>query len=163
MKEITPFLWFADNNAEEAVTLYTSIFPNSRLISMKRYPEGVQSGPMKDMGGKVLTAVFELNGQRFMALDGGPVFHPTPAISFLVECESQEEIDRYWEALSSDPASEQCGWCKDKYGFSWQIVPATMEKWISGPDTVGARRALDAMMQMKKLDMQALEDAYNNA
>lgn len=163
MKEITPFLWFAQNDAEEAIEFYTSLFPNSRLISMKRYPDDMVSGPMKDMGGKVLTAVFELNGRRFMALDGGPVFKPTPAISFLDECEDQAEIDKYWQALSSETAAELCGWCKDKYGFSWQIVPTTMEKWINGPDTIGSRRAIEAMMKMKKLDMQALEDAYNNA
>ncbi len=128
MQKITPFLWFKDNNAEEAMNFYVSIFKDAKISHIQRYPEN-GPGPMAGFGGKVLTGVFELEGQRFMCLDGGPgVFEPTGAISFLVECKNQKEIDHYWSALSADPASEQCGWLKDKYGFSWQIVPDMTKK-----------------------------------
>lgn len=300
MQKITPFLWY-DHQAEEAMNFYMSLFPNSKMVSMKRYPTDMQVGPVPNMGGKVLTEVFEIGGYRLMALDGGPFFTFTPstsisvqckdeaeidalyaklvdggmalmelqnygfskkyawvndryglswqinlpndpstithkfaefkmfhganagkaeeamnfyvsvfpdskvgniwrhengesggtpgtvahgeftlcgqqfmvtdstidhkfdttgALSLLVECKDQEEIDRYWEALSADPASEQCGWCKDKYGFSWQIVP-DMSKWMDGPDAEGNKRALQAMLGMKKIDITALEAAYN--
>ncbi len=129
MQKITPFLWF-NNNAEEAMNFYVSIFKNSRIVSLKRYPEGPLEGPMKGMEGKVLTAVFELEGQRFMALDGGPFFKPSGAVSFYVECETQEEVDDYWEKLTAggNPKAQQCGWLQDKYGFSWQIIPAALPK-----------------------------------
>src|SRR6266404_5248201 len=122
MQKITPFLWF-DKNAEEAVNFYLSVFKNSKLVHMQKYPEGPLEGPMKGFEGKVLTAVFELEGQQFMAIDGGPVFKPSGAVSFLVSCEDQAEVDHYWNALSADPAAEQCGWLKDKYGFTWQMNP----------------------------------------
>lgn len=158
MQKITPFLWFEDR-AEEAMEFYTGIFPDSKIVSIKRYPDGVTEGPMAGFDGKVLTGVFELMGQRFMCLDGGPVFEPTGAISFLVECQDQAEIDKYWDALSADPAAEQCGWLKDKYGFSWQIVP-DMSRWL-GDESEGAQRATQAMLGMKKIVIADLEKAYN--
>lgn len=161
MQNITPFLWF-DKNAEEAINFYTGIFPNSKIINIKRYPEGITDGPMAGMDGKILTAVFELNGDKFMALDGGPYFKPTGAVSFLIECKDQSEIDYYWDRLSEsgDPKAQQCGWLMDKYGFSWQVVP-DMSKWLSGPDSVGSARAMQAMLGMKKIIIADLEKAYN--
>lgn len=141
---------------------YTSLFTDGKIVSIKRYPEGITEGPMAGMGGKVLTGVFELFGQRFMALDGGPVFKPSGAVSFLVECETQKEIDRYWDALveGGDPSAQQCGWLKDRFGFSWQIVP-DMGRWMAGPDSVASGRAMQAMLQMKKIDIAALQAAYD--
>jgi predicted 3-demethylubiquinone-9 3-methyltransferase (glyoxalase superfamily) len=161
MQKITPCLWFEKNNAEEAMNFYTSVFKNSRIVSLKRYPEGVTEGPMAGMGGKVLTGIFELEGQSFMALDGGPVFSFTGAISFQVECADQEEVDRYWNSLSADPASEQCGWLKDKFGISWQITPKRLGELLSDPDAAKADRVLQAMLKMKKIDIAALEAAAN--
>lgn len=158
MQKITPFLWFKDNNAEEAMNYYVSVFPNSKVTEIKRYPSGITEGPMAGFDGKVLTGVFELEGQRFMALDGGPVFQPSGAISFLVECKDQKEIDFYWEKLSAVPAAEQCGWCTDKFGFTWQIVP-DMSKWM-GDESEGAQRATQAMLKMKKIIIADLEKAY---
>ena len=152
-------MWF-DRNAEEAMNFYTSVFKNSKILTIKRYPEGIKEGPMAGFDGQVLTGVFELEGQRFMALDGGPIFKPTEAVSFLVEWETQEEIDYYWGKLSAVPESEQCGWLKDKYGFSWQIVP-DMSKWFNETDKVKEDRALQAMLQMKKIDINKLDEAYN--
>jgi predicted 3-demethylubiquinone-9 3-methyltransferase (glyoxalase superfamily) len=159
MQKITPFLWFEKNNAEEAMNFYVSVFKNSRIVEIMRYPTDMQVGPMKDMGGKVLTGVFELDGQQFMCLDGGPLWSFTGAISFLVECETQEEIDTYWEKLSAVPEAEQCGWLKDKYGVSWQIVPKGMSEMINNPDKEKAARAMRAMLQMKKIDIEALKRA----
>lgn len=163
MQKITPFLWFSDN-AEEAMKFYTSIFPDSKIINIQRYPAGVTEGPMAGFDGKVLTGVFELQGQRFMALDGGPVFQPTGAVSFLVECADQKEIDNYWNKLTEggDPAAQQCGWLKDKYGFSWQIVP-DMSRWFHSKDKAASDRAMQAMLQMKKIDIAALDAAYKQA
>jgi predicted 3-demethylubiquinone-9 3-methyltransferase (glyoxalase superfamily) len=160
-QKITPFFWF-DKNAEEAMQFYTRVFPDSRIVNIKRYPEGIKEGPMAGFDGKVLTGVFELFGQRFMALDGGPIFQPSTATSMLVQCASQEEIDTYWNALTEggDPSAQQCGWLKDKFGFSWQIVP-DMSKWLNGPDTAGAGRAMQAMMKMKKIDIAELQRAYD--
>jgi predicted 3-demethylubiquinone-9 3-methyltransferase (glyoxalase superfamily) len=160
MQKITPFLWF-DRNAEEAITFYVSIFKNSHVLSIKRYPEGPLEGPMKGMEGKVLTAVFELEGQRFMALDGGPHFKPTAAVSFYVECETQADVDYYWDKLAAggDPNEQQCGWLKDKYGFSWQIIPSVLPKLLNDPDRARAGRAMQAMLQMKKIDIRRLEEA----
>lgn len=162
LQKITPFFWF-DRNAEEAMNFYTSIFPDSRIVSIKRYPTGITEGPMAGFDGQVLTGVFELMGQRFMALDGGPIFQPSGAVSMLVECKDQAEIDQYWERLTEggDPLAQQCGWLKDKFGFSWQIVP-DMSQWLEGEDKAGADRAMQAMLQMKKIDIAALEAAYNN-
>lgn len=166
---IVPSLWFEDR-CEEAVNFYISVFEGapskrggSRIVHIERYPEGIEKAPWPaTMKGKVITAVFELNGQRFMALDGGPFFKPTGAISLLVNCDTQEEIDYYWEKLSEggDVRAQQCGWLADKYGFSWQIHPRPMERLPSSSDRAKANRAMQAMLKMKKLDIAALERAY---
>src|SRR3954466_15249279 len=123
MQKISPFLWF-DNNAEEAMNFYTSVFKNSKITLVHRYPNEGLEGPMKGFEGKVLTGVFELEGQKYMALDGGPIFKFSESVSLLVDCENQEEIDYFWNKFVGDGGMEsQCGWLKDKYGFSWQIVP----------------------------------------
>lgn len=134
------------------MNFYVSIFKNSKIVSIKRYPPGITEGPMAGFDGKVLTAVFELEGQRFMALDGGDVFQPSGAVSMLIECKDQQEIDYYWDKLTSggDPNAQQCGWLKDKYGFSWQVVP-NMEPWLNNPDKAKADKAMQAMLQMKKI------------
>lgn len=131
-------------------------------MSIKRYPEGPLEGPMKGMEGKVLTAVFELEGQTFMALDGGPFFKPSGAVSLYVECETQAEVDHYWENLTAggDPTAQQCGWLKDKYGFSWQIIPKALPQLLNDPDKAKADRVLQAMLHMKKIDIAALQHAY---
>ncbi len=167
MQKITPFLWF-DKDAEEAMNLYVSVFngnpakkSNSKVVTIKRYPEGFTEGPMAGMEGKVLTGVFELEGQKFMALDGGPIFKPNESMSFLVDCKTQEEIDYFWNILTKNGGQEsQCGWLKDKFGFSWQIVP-DMEQFLNGTDQAGNQRALQAMLKMVKIDIKTLEDAYN--
>ncbi|MBX4200051.1 VOC family protein [Candidatus Parcubacteria bacterium] len=160
IQKITPFLWF-DRNAEEAINFYISIFKNSKVINIQRYPEGITEGPMKGFDGQVLTAVFELEGQRFMALDGGPIFKPTNAVSFLIECQTQEEIDHYWNKLSEggDPKAQQCGWLMDKYGFSWQVVP-DMSRWMNTKDKEANARAMQAMLQMKKINISELDRAW---
>jgi predicted 3-demethylubiquinone-9 3-methyltransferase (glyoxalase superfamily) len=157
MQKITPFLWF-DKSCEEALKFYTSIFPQAKIESIKRYPnEGLQ-GPMAGMEGKVLTAVFELFGQRFMALDGGPYFKPSGAVSFYVECEDQKEVDAYWDRLTDggDPQAQQCGWLQDKFGFSWQIIPKALPELLT-KDTSG--RVMQAMLGMKKIDVTGLQRA----
>jgi predicted 3-demethylubiquinone-9 3-methyltransferase (glyoxalase superfamily) len=159
IQKITPFIWFEKNNAEEAMNFYVSIFKNSKIVDIARYPMDMQFGPTKDMGGKVLTGIFELEGQQFMCLDGGPLWSITGAISFLIECETQEEIDHYWNSLSAVPEAEQCGWLKDKYGVSWQIVPAGMMEMMNNPDKAKYGRVMQAMMEMKKIDMATLEKA----
>jgi predicted 3-demethylubiquinone-9 3-methyltransferase (glyoxalase superfamily) len=161
MQKITPFLWF-DKNCEEAMNFYTSIFKDSRIVSIKRYPDGPLEDPMKGMEGRVLTAVFELFGQKFMALDGGPFFKPTAAVSFYVECETQEEVDEYWNKLieGGDPKMQQCGWLQDKYGFSWQIIPKALPEFLTDPDKEKSDRVLHAMLQMKKIDVAELKKAY---
>ncbi len=154
-------MWF-NTECEEALNFYTSIFPDSKIESIQRYPEGPLPEPMKGMEGKVLTAVFELFGQRFMALDGGPVFKPTGAVSFHVECQTQEEVDLYWSKLSAggDPAAQQCGWLADRYGFSWQIIPVQLSELLNDPDKERADRVMQAMLGMKKIDIAGLEHAY---
>src|SRR5262245_25248258 len=159
MQKITPCLWF-DQNAEEAMQFYTSIFKNSRIVLIKRYPDGPLEGPMKGMEGKVLTGIFELEGQRFMVVDGGPIFKFTEAISFNVECETQEEVDYYWEKLSADPQAEQCGWLKDKFGLSWQINPTILGELMSDPDPEKSERVMKALLQMKQIDIAGLKRAY---
>ncbi len=153
-QKITPFLWF-DKNAEEAMNFYCSVFKSAKIVSIKRYPEGQQVGPMKDMEGKILTAVFELEGQRFMALDGGPIFKPSGAVSFFIECKDQKEVDYYWDRLSAggDPNAQQCGWLQDKYGFSWQIIPTALPELLNNPDKGTADYALQAMLKMKKIEI----------
>jgi len=154
MQKITPFLWF-DNQAEEAATFYTSIFPNSKLGKMTRYGE---AGP--GPAGTVLTASFEIQGTEFTALNGGPVYKFTEAVSFVVHCETQAEVDHCWEKLTSDGGKEvQCGWLKDKFGLSWQIVPTVLPKLLGDPDVGKANRVMQAMLQMVKLDIAKLEAA----
>jgi predicted 3-demethylubiquinone-9 3-methyltransferase (glyoxalase superfamily) len=161
MQKITPFLWF-DKNAEEAVNFYVSIFKNSKIIQIKRYPEGMDDSHVKDMGGKVLTAVFELDGEQFMAMDAGPIFKFNEAISMMVDCKDQEEVDYYWEKLTADGGEEsQCGWLKDKYGLSWQITPRILPQLITDPDQEKGRRVMQAMMKMKRIVIKDLKDAYN--
>jgi predicted 3-demethylubiquinone-9 3-methyltransferase (glyoxalase superfamily) len=143
---ITPFLWF-DNKAEDAVDFYLSVFKNSRRLEEMRNPEG-HPAP-----GKILTIAFELDGQRFVALNGGPLFKFTEAISFVIRCDSQDEVDKYWEKLSAGGSEGQCGWLKDKFGLSWQVVPARF------PDLIKNPKAMQAMLKMKKLDIAELERA----
>lgn len=162
VQKITPFLWFEKNNAEEAMKFYTSTFKNSKIISIEYYPEGSEDPHMKGMEGKVLTGVFELDGVKFMALDGGPLWSFSGAISFYVECEDQAEVDHLWNNLSAEPEQEQCGWLKDKYGVSWQIIPKQLGEYLSHPDKEKAGRAMQAMMQMKKIEVAKLQEAYAN-
>lgn len=160
LQRITPFLWF-DTQAEEAAKLYTSIFKNSKITATTRYTEaGREVHGMEP--GTAMTVGFELEGQHFTALNGGPLFKFTEAISFVVHCGSQEEVDYYWEKLTAggDPKAQQCGWLKDKFGVSWQIVPDAMIKMLSDPDKAKAGRVMQAMMQMKKIDLPELERAY---
>jgi predicted 3-demethylubiquinone-9 3-methyltransferase (glyoxalase superfamily) len=159
VQKITPSLWF-ENNCEEAINYYVSIFPSSKIVNLQYYPEGITEGPAAGMDGKVLTGIFELAGQRFMALDGGPMFKFNPAISFAVDCADQEEVDHYWEKLSAVPEAEQCGWCQDKYGVSWQIVPSILGEYMSDPDPEKVARVMAAFMQMKKYDIAKLTAAY---
>ncbi len=163
MQKITPFLWF-NTQAEEAISFYTSIFKNSKITSIKRYPEGPLEGPMKGMEGKVLTAVFQLEGQKFMALDGGPFFKPTGAVSFYIECKDQEEVDYYWSRLTAggDEKAQQCGWLQDKYGFSWQVIPEALPRLLNDKNTEKSGKVMQAMLTMKKIDVKTLEAAYNS-
>jgi len=154
MQKITPFLWFNDQ-AEEAVNFYTSIFKNSKISSVSRYPE---TGPGKP--GAVMTATFELDGQEFMALNGGPEFKFTPAISFFVNCDTQEEVDEFWERLSAGGEKSQCGWLTDRFGVSWQIVPKVLGELMGDKDPQKAQRVMNAMLQMTKLDIAELKRAY---
>ncbi|MBI3256012.1 MAG: VOC family protein [Candidatus Andersenbacteria bacterium] len=167
-QKITPFMWF-DTQTEEAMNFYVSVFKgwkdtadNSRVVSIKRYPDGPLEEPMKGMEGKVLTGVFELAGQRFMALDGGPIFQPSVATSFYIECGSQEEVDHFWNKLSEggNEKDQQCGWLKDKFGFSWQVIPTALPKLLNDPDKEKADRVMQAMLKMKKIDITALKKAY---
>ena len=159
MQKITPFLWF-DNQAEEAMNFYVSIFKNSKILSVNRYgEEGAKaSGRTK---GTVMTAKFQLAGQEFVALNGGPAYKISPAISFVVNCETQEEVDEYWEKLTAGGMEIQCGWLTDKFGVSWQIVPTALVKFLSDPDPVKPGRVMQAMLQMKKIDIAGLQRAYN--
>ena len=158
MQKLTPSLWF-DDRCEEAVNYYVSVFPNSSIISIKYYPEKDLPGPPPGMQGKVLTAIFELDGMRFIALDGGPIFKPNEAISFQIECEDQKEVDYYHEKLSAHPESVQCGWVKDRFGFSWQVTPKRLGELLSDSDKAKADRVLMAMLKMKKIDIAELERA----
>ena len=154
MQRITPFLWF-DDKAEEAMEFYTSIFKNSRVVSVSRYGD---AGPGPK--GTVMTATFQLDGQEFIALNGGPHFKFTEAISFLVNCATQEEVDELWEKLSKGGEEGQCGWLKDKYGLSWQIIPAALGQMLQDKDPVKAKRVMEAMFKMKKIDSKVLKRAY---
>ncbi len=154
MQKITPFLWF-DDNAEEAVNFYISLFKNSKITNISRYGE---AGPGKK--GTVMSETFILDGQEFQALNGGPVFTFSPAISFFVNCETQDEVDRLWEKLSEDGEKGQCGWLKDKYGVSWQIVPTILGELMQDKDPEKSRRVTEAMLKMNKLDIKLLKQAY---
>jgi predicted 3-demethylubiquinone-9 3-methyltransferase (glyoxalase superfamily) len=155
MQKITPFLWF-DGKAEEAMSFYTSIFKNSKALSIRRYGE---AGPGPK--GSVMSAQFELEGQEFIALNGGPHFTFTPAISFFVNCGTQEEVDELWEKLSAGGKTNQCGWLTDKFGLTWQIVPSALGKMLADKDPQKAARVMKAMLQMTKLDTEKLKQAYD--
>jgi len=157
MQKITPFLWF-DSQAEEAVNFYVSLFRNSKIVNLARYgDDGAKaSGRPK---GSVMTIAFQLDGQQFVALNGGPVFTFSPAISLLVNCESQEEVDRLWEKLSAGGEPQQCGWIKDKYGVTWQIVPMVLGALLGDPDAAKAQRVMQAMLQMTRIDINGLRQA----
>jgi predicted 3-demethylubiquinone-9 3-methyltransferase (glyoxalase superfamily) len=157
MQKITPHLWF-DKEAEEAANFYVSIFKNSKIVNVSRYGEAGQE-VHGQAPGTAMTVEFELNGQRFLALNAGPVFKFNEAISFLIDCEDQAEVDYYWEKLSAVPESEQCGWLKDKYGLSWQVVPRQLSELLAGADREAADRTMAALLKMKKLDIAALKQA----
>lgn len=157
MKKIITNLWF-DTQAEEAVNFYASVFKEVKIGSIARY--GKSGSDVSGMAeGTVMTISFEINGQPFLALNGGPIFKFSEAISFIIECENQEEIDYYWEKLSANPESEQCGWLKDKFGVSWQVVPENMGALVQDPDPVKAEAKMKAMLQMKKIDIETLKSA----
>lgn len=149
MQKITPFLWF-DGQAEEAMNYYVSIFKNSKVLSVNRAGEG----------GPVISVTFELDGQQFQALNGGPQFKFTEAISLFVNCETQEEVDELWEKLSAGGEKSRCGWLKDKYGLSWQIIPSLLGKLLQDKDPAKAQRVMQAMLQMSKIDIKTLQLAY---
>jgi predicted 3-demethylubiquinone-9 3-methyltransferase (glyoxalase superfamily) len=157
MPKITPFLWF-DTQAEEAARFYASVFPNSNVGQVSHYGEAGPGTP-----GSVMTVSFELDGQEFTALNGGPEFRFTEAISFQVSCETQEEVDRYWSALSAGGEEGPCGWLKDRFGLSWQIVPTALPRLLGDPDREKAQRAMAAMLKMRKLDITELERAAEAA
>jgi len=154
MQKITPFLWF-DGKAEEAMNFYTSIFKNSKVVSIMRYGE---AGPGPK--GSVMAATFQLDGQEFIALNGGPQFTFSPAISFFVKCETQYEVDEFWEKLSAGGQKQRCGWLQDKYGLSWQIVPTALGEMLQDKDAQKSQRVMTAMMQMDKIDIKGLKQAY---
>ena len=160
VQRITPCLWF-DNQGEEAAKFYTGIFRNSRIVDIARYGEAGREVHGRPPG-SVMTVAFELDGQRFTALNGGPIFKFSEAVSFQVDCETQEEVDYYWDRLSEggDEKAQQCGWLKDKYGLSWQVVPRVLIEMMSDPDPARSGRAMTAMLQMKKIDIAGLKRAY---
>jgi len=155
MQKIVPFLWF-DGNAEEAMNFYVSVFKNSKVLSVTRYGE---AGPGPK--GTVMSCTFQLEGQDFYALNGGPQFKFTPAISLFVNCETQQEIDVLWKRLSAGGREDQCGWLQDKYGLSWQIIPTALGRMLGDKDAKKATAAMKAMLQMKKLDIKGLQQAYD--
>jgi len=154
MQKITPFLWF-DDQAEEAMNFYVSIFKNSKVVSITRYGD---EGPGPK--GTVMVASFQLDGQEFLALNGGPQFTFSPAVSFVVNCETQKEVDEFWEKLSQGGEKNQCGWLQDKYGLSWQVVPTILSKLLQDKDAEKSGRVMKAMLQMTKIDINALKQAY---
>jgi predicted 3-demethylubiquinone-9 3-methyltransferase (glyoxalase superfamily) len=167
MKNIVPFLWF-DTKCEEAMNYYVDAFngspykkSESRIVSITRYEKGMEAPGAEQMEGKVLTGIFELAGQRFMALDGGPVFTFNESTSFYVECEDQKEVDYFWKKLSAVPESEQCGWCKDKFGLSWQIIPKQLGELMGDSDPVKVKRVVNAMLKMHKIVVADLQKAYD--
>ncbi|TMA56625.1 MAG: VOC family protein [Deltaproteobacteria bacterium] len=156
MQKITPFLWF-DGKAEEAMNFYVAIFKNSKVVNVTRYGE---AGPGPK--GTVMSAIFQLDGQEFYALNGGPMFTFSPAISFFVECETQPEIDELWEKLSAGGEKQRCGWLKDNYGLSWQIIPPALGEMLQDKDAEKSKRVMQAMLQMDKIDIETLRRAYLN-
>ena len=157
MQKITPYLWF-DTQAEEAMNFYTSIFRNSKIGTITRYGEGVPAPK-----GTVMAATFQLDGQNFFALNGGPQFTFTPAISFFVNCETQQEVDELWEKLSEGGKKERCGWLKDKYGVSWQVIPSVLGELMQDKDGEKSARVMKAMLQMSKIDIKKLKQASDQA
>ena len=159
LSKIHPCLWF-DNQGEEAAKFYCSVFPNSKITHVSHYvAEGQETHQKKP--GSVMTVVFELDGHRFMALNGGPHYKFNEAVSFVVSCDTQAELDHYWSKLSADPKSEICGWCKDKFGLSWQIVPSAIDKWINTGTEAQRSRVMKVVIASKKLDIAKMEAAYN--
>jgi predicted 3-demethylubiquinone-9 3-methyltransferase (glyoxalase superfamily) len=156
MQKITPFLWF-DNQAEEAANFYVSLLKNSKIGSIRRYGD---AGPGPK--GSVMSVIFQLEGQEFFALNGGPHFKFTPAISLFVNCENQQEVDELWEKLSAGGRKDRCGWLQDRYGLSWQIIPTALSQLMSDPDPTKSNRVMKAMLQMDKIDIARLKDAYEN-
>lgn len=155
MQKITPFLWF-DGKAEEAVNFYVSVFKNSKVVRVTRYGEG-GPGPK----GAVMSATFQLEGQEFFALNGGPLFTFSPAISFFVNCATQREVDELWEKLSEGGEKQRCGWLKDKYGLSWQIIPSVLGELLQSKDANKSAKVFKAMLQMEKIDIKGLQQAYD--
>lgn len=155
MQKITTFLWF-DDKAEEAANFYVSLFKNSKIGKVVRYPEGAPAPK-----GSVMSVTFELDGQEFYALNGGSHYKFTPAISLFVNCETQQEVDELWEKLSEGGRKDRCGWLQDKYGLSWQIIPSVLGKLMHGSDPVKSKRVMQAMLQMQKLDIKKLQQAYD--
>ena len=158
-QKITPCLWF-DSQAEDAVNFYASIFEKSKVGAIARYDEAGAKAAGRPVG-SVMTIAFELDGQAFMALNGGPVFTFTEAVSFVVSCETQDEVDRYWDKLSAGGQEIQCGWLKDKFGLSWQIVPTILPEMLQDKDPAKAQRVMAAMLAMKKIDIATLKQAYD--
>jgi predicted 3-demethylubiquinone-9 3-methyltransferase (glyoxalase superfamily) len=156
MQKITPFLWF-DNQAEEAANFYVSLFKNSKIGGLRRYGD---AGPGPT--GSLMSVAFQLEGQNFIALNGGPHFKFTPAISLFVNCETQEEVDGLWGKLSAGGRKDRCGWLQDKYGLSWQIIPTALGRLMNDPDPAKSSRVMKAMLQMDKIDVSKLEQAYEN-
>jgi predicted 3-demethylubiquinone-9 3-methyltransferase (glyoxalase superfamily) len=157
MQKITPFLWF-DGKAEEAMNLYVSVFKNSKVVSVSRYGDG-GPGPK----GTVMSATFQLEGQTFYALNGGPQYTFTPAISLFVSCETQPEVDELWAKLSAGGSEGRCGWLQDRYGLSWQIIPSALGKMLGDKDPGKSQRVMKAMLQMNKIDIETLKQAYDQA
>lgn len=157
MQKITPYLWF-DDQAEEAVNFYVSLFKNSKILDVTRYDDAAPGVP-----GKVMIIAFQLDAQEFVALNGGPQFKFTEAISLLVNCDSQEEVDRLWHQLSAGGEEQMCGWLKDRYGLSWQIIPSRLVELMTDPDPARAARVREAMLRMVKIDIRALEKAWEGA
>jgi predicted 3-demethylubiquinone-9 3-methyltransferase (glyoxalase superfamily) len=155
MQKITPFLWF-DDKAEEAMNFYVSVFKNSKVVNVSRYGD---AGP--GLKGTVMSATFQLEGQEFHALNGGPEFKFTPAISFFVNCETQQEVDELWEKLSHGGKEERCGWLKDKYGLSWQIIPSALGRMLQDKNPEKSKRVMQAMLQMRKIEVSGLQKAYD--
>lgn len=157
MQKITPFLWF-DGNAEEAMNLYVSVFKNSKIVNVRRYGD---AGPGPK--GTVMTGTFQIEGQEFHALNGGPKYKFTPAISLFVSCETQQEVDELWEKLSAGGHKDRCGWLQDKFGLSWQIIPSVLGKMLGDKDPAKANRVMQAMLQMDKIDIKKLKQACDQA